>query len=536
MAEEVRSLLVSLKLEQHGDRLIRAGFDTIHRIGLATLEMLTAEDIPPGHALDILSTAKEFVPERPNKRRRTHAVRTIPISTIASETENLVIPFPTFNTCDQLLSWLDERLTENSAAAPLIIIHGPYASGKSSLMRYVESQLLLRNGTDICFMDCSDVAWDPNLTKEGFWEWFAPRLLTSEANELPRSAEAAVNILRGRMMEGRKWFLFIDELGSLLSNKRARIEFLCFARAISTRNAITSFFGGLLGAGTHPLESLIRTPEATPDVTPDPGVNTASLSADAVSESLVHQLQSPDVRSPFDKANFIMMEPLSLTQTAQYFNDISKEFSVDINDAVVSDVLSFTGGNIAFVTTCAHLILTKRTGDEIQMRQWEKIKIEDVADFLSSHNRMVKRVIDTINASLQDDMRRQFLINLIRYDGVINVMERHLGFAALLHEVGMVQRKSARTVEVASPYLQMLLVQVLYRKKQNVASLIPTITVDGGTFIDSIGLFELAIKLMNPGTCAPYLSRGLRQLICGVFHRCGYYSIEQDTFTGGPPG
>ncbi|KAI9014726.1 hypothetical protein BC832DRAFT_165835 [Gaertneriomyces semiglobifer] len=497
MAEEVRSLLVSLELEQHADRLILAGYDTIHRIRLETWEMLTTQGIPPGHALDILNAAKALLPEPPNKRRHTHAVRTIPIGSIASETENLVIPFNTFETCDRLLSWLDSRATENSTATPLVIIHGPYASGKSSLMRYVESQLLLHDGTDICFMDCSDVTWTPNLTKEGFWEWFAPRVLTSEVKERPRTAEAVVDILSRRMM-GRKWFLLIDELELLLNNKRARIEFLTFARAISTRNAITSFFGGLLGAGTHSLWSLIRSPEATPAVTPDLDVNVESLSADAVSEPLLYQLISPAVRSPFEKATFLLMETLDLPQTAQYFKKICNELPVDIEDDVVSDVFSFTGGNIAFVTTCAHLILKKRTEGKIQMQQWEKVKIEDVADFLSSHNRMVKHVIDTIDTSLQDDMRRQFLINLIRYDGVINVMEHHLGFAELLHEVGMVLHKSARTVEVASPYLQMLLVQRLYRKEPDTAHLIPTMTVDGGTSIDSIGLLELALKLMNP--------------------------------------
>ncbi|KAJ3046517.1 hypothetical protein HK097_000793 [Rhizophlyctis rosea] len=166
------------------------------------------------------------------------------------------------------------------------------------------------------------------------------------------------------------------------------------------------------------------------------------------------------------------MDVLDLVQTTQYFKDVSDEYSVAFDNEVVGDILNFTGGNIAFITTCAHLILKHRKGTRISMQDWEKVKLTNTPDFLASHNRMVKHIIKTINQSLKVNEHRRFLINLIKYKGFLAVFDHQLTVADLLFEAGMVRYMTGRTLKVASPYLQTLLIHRLYRRKENALKLV----------------------------------------------------------------
>ncbi|KAI8998009.1 hypothetical protein BC832DRAFT_249178 [Gaertneriomyces semiglobifer] len=341
------------------------------------------------------------------------------------------------------------------------------------------------NDSVVCFYDAGDIVWPPSLTAATFWEAMG-RNLTGDDLKSHTGAEIAERIRT--KMANKRWYLVIDELGNLLANDVARTEFLGFLKGITTYSQKNVFFGGFLGAGTHSLQNLLRTPDPTPTPTP---VTQGSTPTPVELVKQLHALPNIFKRSPFYHAEFIAMELLSLEQAGHYFGSVMKEFNMEISPDVQFDVYQFTGGNVGLLSACA-FVITKQQFKTITMQEWEQLKLVDVFDFLRLCNRMVIRVIQFLKSI--DAGIRQYISMLLQADDSVSADSEDSETIDLLQEAGIAQRRAGGRLALSSPYMKMLLLSLLFDDIHPVQQVLPTLPSGA---LDPYGILTLAIRLID---------------------------------------
>ena len=97
---------------------------------------------------------------------------------------------------------------------PLIVLHGPYVTGKSSMLRFFGSQLSKSKTTALCLIDASQNSYQVNggdMSVGQFWSLFGRRLF---GNNDVRSGDDAVERLRG-MYNGKSSIRSLSRLSQV---------------------------------------------------------------------------------------------------------------------------------------------------------------------------------------------------------------------------------------------------------------------------------------------------------------------------------
>lgn len=424
------------------------------------------------------------VPEADERKaKRLHLTKTIAVNQIADEKKNIIIPFKELSACAETLKQLEQK--ERS----LIVLHGSYVTGKSSILQFLAETLCKLETNEVCFVDAVSTRFandGGDLPATDFWRKFGWHLFG--VNDVT-SSDDAVDRLRTKYNKTEmKYFLLIDEILEILFHYTPRKEFVTFLGMVGAQGDANKFFGGFIGAGTYHTSVLLKSPETTAAQTPKDLTTSQSIP-----NQLSLLLKSKFVRSPFQGAHFIPVKPLTLEQTVKFLSTAEKESDVDILDEVKSDIHFYAAGNLGLVAFSSHLLVRERGArQKINMELWEYIKLYTLPHFLAQENRMVMRIVETLNHARSEIT--SYIFNLLVLESPIIVYDDDEKVCNELIELGLVSKNEGK-IAIASPYISMLLLSLAYPLKKGPFFTVP---LNEDNTINSYKLLCMAIHHIDP--------------------------------------